>query len=494
MLWVPCGISLGAVTRKALVLLAGIALLLPVATAAPGDFDQGFSGNGRRLEDIPDVSVLKDSFVMRNGRILVAGETANGLLVARYRPNGRPDKSFSGNGRVVTNLVPSPGRIRVVSLPNGTIFVATDDDNDFALIKLTGSGEVDQNYGTNGLFLVDFGSTESLRNLILAHSKLYAVGNSTDMAVARFNSNGLLDTDEDANPGSHWSEDGKLTLEGNIALGLKVLGNGKVLLVGEDFDYNIIMARFKPNGTPDTNYHGDGTTVLPIGNGVDHIENVGLGPGGVVVAADTSSPQDDNFRVLRATLKGTLVNSFGQSGRKNFDLGADENSYVPLLDATGKPIIAGDRYTGEVNRWFFLRLKRNGDRDGSFGNHGLVQIRFRPNSDVEDAQPEGADIQADGRLLGVGYSAKTEDNPDAALARVLTGTCGRLGTDKKNRMEGSPANDFMCGLLGNDKLLGRGGRDRLKGGPGDDVLKGGRGRDFCYGGGGDDTFVSCFNT
>jgi uncharacterized delta-60 repeat protein len=482
------------VSRKALVLLAGIALLLPVATAAPGDFDKGFSGDGRLLEDIPDGSLLRDSFVMRNGRILVAGETANGLLVARYRPSGKPDKSFSGNGRVVTNLVPSPGRIRVVSMPNGTIFVATDDGNDFALIKLTGSGVVDENYGTNGMMLVDFGTSESFRNLTLAHSKLYVVGSSTDMAVARFNAAGTLDTNTDANPGSHWGEDGKVTLEGNIALGLKVLSNGKVLLVGEDGNYDIIMARFMPNGTPDTNYHGDGTTLLPMGNGVDHIETVGFGPGGVVVAADTTSPQDDNFRVLRATLKGTLVNSFGQGGRKSFDLGADEDPYVPLLDPTGRPIIVGDRDTGEVNRWFFLRLKRNGDRDGSFGDHGLVLIRFRPNSDVEDAQPRAADIQADGRLLGVGYSAKQEENVDAALARLLTGTCGRLGTNKNDRLEGSPANDFLCGLKGKDKLLGRGGRDRLEGGRGDDVLKGGSGRDFCYGGGGDDRYVSCFNT
>jgi uncharacterized delta-60 repeat protein len=478
------------VTRKALVLLTGIALLLPVATAAPGDSDQGFSGDGRRLEDIADGSLLGDSFVMRNGRILVAGETANGLLVARYRPNGKPDKSFSGNGRVVTNLVPSPGRIRVVSMPNGSIVVATDHDGDFALIKLTGSGEVDQTYGANGLMLFDMGSaSDHFRNLTLARSKLYAVGATSEMVVARFNSDGSLDTNSDTTPG-HWSEDGKQTLAGNIALGLKVLSNGKVLLVGEDQDYSIIMARFRPNGTPDTNFHNDGTTVLPIGNGVDHIETMGFGRGGVVIAADTTF-EDDDFRVLRATLKGTLVNSFGQGGRKNFDLGAEEDPQVPLLDATGKPIIVGNREVGDVIRWFVLRLKRNGNRDGSFGNDGLAFIRFRPNSDVEDAQPEAADIQADGRLLGVGYSATTEENTDAALARLLTGTCGKLGTNKGNRLVGSPANDFMCGLKGRDKLLGRGGRDRLKGGPGDDVLKGGRGRDFCYGGGGDDRFVSC---
>lgn len=475
---------------KALCLLAGIVLLMPLAVAAPGGLDETFSGDGRLLEDIPGGSVLKDVFVMRDGRLLVVGGTAGGVLIARYHPNGKPDKSFSGNGHVITNLIPGTSRIRVVSMPNGTIFVASDDSNDFALAKLSSSGELDLNYGTNGVMLVDVGPNDSLRNATLHHSKLYMIGRSTEMVIVRFNSNGTLDTNTDANPGSHWGEDGKVTLEGNVALGLKVLKNGKVIVVGEDGNYDIIMARFTPNGAPDTNFHNDGTTLIEFSDGVDHIETAKFGPHKVVIAADTTT-DDDDFKVLLANLKGHPVSSFSQDGRKSFDLGADENPYTQLLDPTGKPIILGDKDVGDVNRWFILRLKRNGNRDRSFGNHGLVFVRFRPNSTVEDAQPRDAEIQADGRLLGVGYSSKEEPNIQAALVRLLTGTCGRVGTNRGDRLVGAAANDYMCGLKGNDKLIGRGGRDRLEGGPGDDVLKGGPGRDVCVGGRGNDSLSGC---
>ena len=57
-------------------------------------------------------------------------------------------------------------------------------------------------------------------------------------------------------------------------------------------------------------------------------------------------------------------------------------------------------------------------------------------------------------------------------------------------LQGTPANDHICGLPGFDHLYGRGGADYLDGGSGDDVIYGGRGRDLIRGAGGRDVIFA----
>ncbi|HYU60239.1 MAG TPA: calcium-binding protein [Solirubrobacterales bacterium] len=69
------------------------------------------------------------------------------------------------------------------------------------------------------------------------------------------------------------------------------------------------------------------------------------------------------------------------------------------------------------------------------------------------------------------------------------------GTNKADRLVGTPGDDVILGLRGrdrirarpgNDRVDGGGGRDRITGKKGDDVLSGGPGKDRIRGGSGDD--------
>ena len=64
----------------------------------------------------------------------------------------------------------------------------------------------------------------------------------------------------------------------------------------------------------------------------------------------------------------------------------------------------------------------------------------------------------------------------ASQARI-TNPCRFVGSNRNDRIQGTPFLDFLVGLRGDDALRGLGGRDTLTGGAGRDVLEGGDGGD-----------------
>jgi Ca2+-binding RTX toxin-like protein len=85
---------------------------------------------------------------------------------------------------------------------------------------------------------------------------------------------------------------------------------------------------------------------------------------------------------------------------------------------------------------------------------------------------------------------------DAAVPSCRGRTATIVGTDRNDRIKGSPGpdvivgrggddvirgeqgNDVLCGGYGNDELVGLAGNDRLSGGPGEDGLFGVGGNDI----------------
>ena len=68
-----------------------------------GVFDRGFGRRGiARFES--RFAYYADLAIQEDGSIVAAGATRNDFLVARYTRDGRPDRSFSANGRAVNDL------------------------------------------------------------------------------------------------------------------------------------------------------------------------------------------------------------------------------------------------------------------------------------------------------------------------------------------------------------------------------------------------------
>jgi uncharacterized delta-60 repeat protein len=128
--------------------------------------------------------------------------------LARYNSNGTLDASFGTGGTVTTDFAGFNDEASSVAVqPDGKIVVAgqagpyVNRNFDFALARYNSNGTLDASFGTSGKATTDFaGSSDQPSSLALQGDGKIVVAGQTfvggvhDFAVARYNSNGTLDT------------------------------------------------------------------------------------------------------------------------------------------------------------------------------------------------------------------------------------------------------------------------------------------------------------
>src|SRR6478752_6282614 len=223
-----------AVVMVATLLAALAAVFSAGAQAAPGNLDPTFSGDGKQTTDFLPGGDSDATATVRqpDGKIVAVGSVfrrSSGdssffdFALARYNPNGTLDTSFSGDGRKTTDFagidddratgvaLQSDGKIVVVGgtgvgSPFGDIF-------DFAVARYNPNGTLDTSFSGDGKQTADLGDIDiAYGTTVQGDGKIVVVGNvsqlpsgATDFALARFDSNGSLDTS--------FSGDGKQTTD-----------------------------------------------------------------------------------------------------------------------------------------------------------------------------------------------------------------------------------------------------------------------------------------
>src|SRR5688572_26623878 len=129
--------------------------------------------------------------------------------------SGDLDTTFSGDGRVTTNFGPSPGRTDELSgiaiQSDGKIVAVGFSSGDFAVTRYNVNGSLDTTFSGDGKLITDFGGHESANDVALQSDGKIVVsgqkcaGIGCDVALARYNVNGTLDTT--------FSGDGKQTTD-----------------------------------------------------------------------------------------------------------------------------------------------------------------------------------------------------------------------------------------------------------------------------------------
>ncbi|MCP4352313.1 MAG: hypothetical protein GY795_43195, partial [Desulfobacterales bacterium] len=176
-----------------------------------GSLDTGFDGDG--IVTTP-VGTGNDAgiglLIQPDEKIVVTGISYNGtdndFAVVRYNSDGSLDTSFGGDGTVTTPVgsgedmgcfaaVQSDGKIVLA----GYSFNGSNDD--FAVVRYNTDGSLDTGFGTGGKLITPVGSGDdrSYDVCIQSDGKIVITGESYngsnyDFAVARYNSDGTLDT------------------------------------------------------------------------------------------------------------------------------------------------------------------------------------------------------------------------------------------------------------------------------------------------------------
>jgi uncharacterized delta-60 repeat protein len=423
--------------RVPCVAAAFLILFSGTAHAAAGELDPTWGGDGLVFTPFPDESSPPGgadvaTAVLADGlRVLAAGTVLSDSLtadfgLARYRPGGALDRSFGGDGRVVTDFGFGDDRLSDALIqPDGRIVAAGIAEGaaglHFALARYLPDGSPDTGFGAGGTLLTTFanGGTSGASALAIdAAGRLLAAGNApvregAGFAVARYRQNGSLDPTFGRRGkvafGFGWGNDG--------ASDLVVLPDGRILLVGfalvEDH-FEWALARLTADGALDPTFGGEGRITMDLG--ADLVaSSVVLQTGGMPVVGGSA---DEGMTLVRLLPNGAPDPSFGDGGfavapPEVFDGVLIRGGGLLALGLGDSVVALGNGFAEPDSYVALARFLEDGSLDASFGGDGGVAYA----TNRWDAR--GVAVRADGRILTAGFGYERLRGAGFAVARFL---------------------------------------------------------------------------
>lgn len=399
-----------------------------------GSLDSTFDGDGKVTTSVFIRDETNSLAIQPDGKIVAAGFT--GLTdiqfaLVRYNADGSLDTSFDADGRVITSFGTGSDRsYSVLIQPDGKIVAAgsatISSSLDFAVARYNTDGTLDTSFDSDGLVTTAiFSNTDEARSILLQpDGKLVAsgtaIGVNNDLALVRYNSNGSLDATFDS--------DGKVTTavgpSRDEVFATALQSDGRITAVGvtttPTSETDSAIVRYNPNGSLDTSFDSDGILTKKLGNSrLLAVTSVALQPDGKLVVTGTYSTFD--FLVARFNADGTIDNTFDGDGRviTSVDVENDEANAV-LIQPDSKIVVIGTSdFFGGSGRFAVVRYNPNGSLDTSFDGDGRVTLSM-----LDDRALTGA-IQPDGKILVAGTNtaafAIVRYNPNGSLDTSFDG-------------------------------------------------------------------------
>lgn len=418
---------------------------------ANGLLDPSFGAGGRvRTPFEAGQASAAGLAVMPDGRFVVAGDIdisgSQGVLVAvaRYRPDGTLDPTFSGDGKVNAQFpgaahytvsavaLQSDGRIVV----GGTVAMA-NGDSAFGLMRFTTDGALDTTFGTQrGVetttslqqFNPEGNHAATLNDIavdpldrIVAVGDMAVFGGFRVLAAVRYVARGLRNAD--------FTSDGIVTLDvpgtfvetaeavvrqsdGKLVLG----GWGNVRLSDGRIRSRMIAARFTDLGGLDTTFTSNGFSVDQLaGEGLYETHALFYDPQSKTILAggfarpDSQPSSGDQFAFIRYSQSGFPDTLFNGTGRmlQNLTPQADHvNAIVSEVGGTlvaagyandalgtGSSMLALGGYHGDEDR-LAPRLR------GKIVSRHLRTVKRRKRVGVRVALTEAGAVRVTARLAG----------------------------------------------------------------------------------------------
>lgn len=277
-----------------------------------GSIDPSFDGSS--LTTTPEIPAGDTAFCMTvqgDGKILVGGVhsdlVGSYFVIMRYQPNGTPDSTFNGTGRVMTDAGEANGAVLGIAELNGRIAACGQSGATGALACYTSTGALDPTFNGTGLATLGEGLTSSE-----AHDLL-------------------------------------------------IQPSGEILVAGRG-DNSFLLARFSSNGTLDPSFNGTGivTTNFSAYN-IAAANTLLMQPDGKIIVAGSAANSKSNFALARYQSDGSLDQSFGSAGKVVHAVGPCSSAVISVaLQDDGKIIASGNSCSFPSADLLLLRLLGNG--------------------------------------------------------------------------------------------------------------------------------------
>lgn len=338
--------------------------LEPRFLMAAGDRDLSFGINGTATVSFPGSAFEARATALRpDGKTVLAGTKGGRVAVVRLNVDGSLDASFGGGGlfestvatRATDVAVQADGKIVVTAIEPRVGGGA--DPNRFTILRVLAEGEgLDASFDGDGVVSRRYG-TDSLGGYCYANAvaiqqdgKIVVAGQAYvddlfspghDFVIARYNSDGSPDA-----------------TFGTQVNGVPITWNW----AGMGGSDEIIDLAIDYNGNPSTNsLYG---SIVAVGN------TAAYWAAGWV-------PQSSQFAVARFRPNGTLDGGFDGDGKLTTSFSGAQTSFAAgvLIQAGGKIVVAGSAGANAGPRDMALaRFNANGSLDGSFGPNGTGKL------------------------------------------------------------------------------------------------------------------------
>ncbi len=433
-----------------------------------GRLDPEFGAGGVAITDVSDGVDELLSVALAGDRIVAAGTSARGLLLAgllRDASSGAPapapaaagpstdgpaapeapprrwlDASFGAGGAVFCSFAADPAEGRAVALqPDGRIVVVGrvgDPEagaTELAAARLERDGALDARFGAAGRKVVEIkgASGEAHAVALQADGAIVVAGSLLDgevrrAALVRLHPDGRVDG----------SFGGGLVTAGAgaggdaVAHAVAIQADGTIVTAGYAADASsgpglrkerFLLTRHRPDGRLDETFGAGGIVTAAFQGDLARARAVRLQQDGALVVAGFARHPAKEFgwdlAVARLLPDGSLDPSFGTAGRALVDVErTNDLAHAVALQPDGRIVLAGVAADpeGAWRHFLLARLDAAGQLDRGFGSGGIVLVRR-----LHGAAAALAPLP-DGRLLAAGHATDVETGRDQlALACCL---------------------------------------------------------------------------
>lgn len=304
--------------------------------------DTNFGESGQVSESFGGISNRGHGVVIQpDGAIVVAGSRSSSadhdFSLLRLLPDGSYDSSFNGDGRVVTAIGRADDEILAVGLLSDGRIVAggyseSATDRDFALACYDEDGNLDRNFGDDGIVIMEVGQQ---------HDEI------TALTV---------------------TEDDKIVIAG-VAEGT----SGRVIVAG----------RFDSNGEPDETFGEQGLALIGVGEDAVAEDVVVLGNGAIVISGSYSEADQLSLILVGLLEDGSIDADFGIDGvaMPPEDIELSEGFGMALSDADELYLAAAVADDDQFDAVLF-RFTADGQPDLQFEGKGYTHIYAGPEDDI----------------------------------------------------------------------------------------------------------------
>lgn len=348
--------------------------------AAPGELDVTFADGGRRI-GAADAGKQGHSV----GWAIAQSPLDGKLVVAGYAPDSRGDFSW-------------------------------------LVLRLNLDGTADPTFGTGGIVRIDFGDTHDTaaalalgadgRIIVAGQSGRYdeIQGLTQDVALAALMPDGTLDPS--------FGHGGRVILDlggaNDIAGDVTIRADGTVIVAGSSNArgaYDIVIARFRADGTPDPGFgaQGGGVTFIDRPDTGDIASSLVIQGDGNLLACGSTFSWDDSLFMARPSMlavrlhaDGTLDGSFGVDGTVVAAAGIARDC-IDLPD--GSLVLVGHDYNAGAEDILLERLSPDGRPVQAFGVEGVARIDLGGSETAQSAVR-----MDDGGIALVGLTASLEES------------------------------------------------------------------------------------